>query len=155
MIRMASYKDIEEISRLRVMQQKEDWKELYPNKDEEFYIVTKNYLEEHLNNDVIFFVETIDNRIIATCGLQTIKYMPQCVESGLEGYLCNVFTLKEYRRKGIQTNLIRQCIKYANENNLIKVKLSSDNPEARRLYKSQGFENSKLIMEKDIEEDDL
>lgn len=41
MNRIAKNEDIEEISRLRIMQQKDDWKELYPNKDEEFYAVTK------------------------------------------------------------------------------------------------------------------
>ena len=110
MFKVAKYEDIEEISRLRILQQKDDWQELYPNKDEDFYKITKNYLEEHLNHDIFFFIETIDDKIIATCGLQIIKYMPQCVESGIEGYICDVFTLKEYRRKGIQTNLIRDVL---------------------------------------------
>lgn len=150
MNRIAKNEDIEEISRLRIMQQKDDWKELYPNKDEEFYEVTKKYLEEHLNKDIFFFIEIIDNKIIATCGLQVIKYMPQCVESSVEGYICDVFTLKEYRRKGIQTNLIKECIKFAKKNNIIELKLSSDNPEAIRIYQEQGFEHDKLIMKKEI-----
>lgn len=150
MNRIAKNEDIEEISRLRIMQQKDDWKELYPNKDEEFYEVTKKYLEEHLNKDIFFFIEIIDNKIIATCGLQVIKYMPQCVKSGVEGYICDVFTLKEYRRKGIQTNLIKECIKFAKKNNIIELKLSSDNPEAIRIYQEQGFEHDKLIMKKEI-----
>jgi len=74
--------------------------------------------------------------------------MPQCMESGIEGYICNVFTVKEHRRKGIQTNLIKECIKFAKINNIIKLKLSSDNPEAIRIYKSQGFEHDELIMKK-------
>ena len=148
MNRIAKNEDIEEISRLRIMQQKDDWKELYPNKDEEFYAV--RYLEEHLNKDIFFFIEIIDNKIIATCGLQVIKYMPQCVKSGVEGYICDVFTLKEYRRKGIQTNLIKECIKFAKKNNIIELKLSSDNPEAIRIYQEQGFEHDKLIMKKEI-----
>lgn len=150
MNRIAKYEDIEEIARLRIMQQKDDWEELYPNKDEEFYQITKCYLEEHLNKDVFFFIEVIDNKIIATCGLQVIKYMPQCVESGIEGYICDVFTLNEYRRKGIQTNLIKECIKFAKENNIIELKLSSDNPEAIKIYEGQGFEYDKLIMKKVI-----
>ena len=72
MNRIAKNEDIEEISRLRIMQQKDDWKELYPNKDEEFYAVTKKYLEEHLNKDIFFFIEIIDYMIFATCGLQVI-----------------------------------------------------------------------------------
>ena len=152
MFRIAKQEDIEKISKLRVMQQKDDWKELYPNKDEEFYITTKNYLEEHLNRDIFFFIDIIDNKIVATCGLQVIKYMPQCVESGIEGYICDVFTLKEYRRKGIQTNLIKECIKFAKEKHIIELKLSSDNPEAIKIYKGLGFEYDKLIMKKEIKE---
>ena len=76
--------------------------------------------------------------------------MPQCVESGIEGYICDVFTLKEYRRKGIQTNLIRECIKFAKENNVVKLKLLSDNPEAISIYRKQGFEAENLMMKKVI-----
>ena len=155
MFRIAKYEDIEEISKLRVMQQKDDWKELYPNKDEEFYIITKNYLKEHLNKDIFFFIETIENKIVATCGLQVIKYMPQCVESGIEGYICDVFTWKEYRRKGIQTNLIKECIKFSKKNNIIELKLSSDNPEAIRIYQGQGFVHDELIMKREIKEDEV
>lgn len=155
MFRIARYEDIEEISKLRVMQQKDDWKELYPNKDEEFFIITKDYLKEHLNKDIFFFIEIIEDKIVATCGLQVIKYMPQCVESGIEGYICDVFTLIEYRRKGIQTNLIKECIKFAKENHIIKLKLSSDNPEAIRIYQEQGFEYDKLIMKREIKENKI
>ncbi len=155
MFRIAKYEDIEEISKLRVMQQKDDWKGLYPNKDEEFYIITKNYLEEHLNKDIFFFIEIIENKIVATCGLQVIKYMPQCVESGIEGYICDVFTLKEYRRKGIQTNLIKECIKFSKKNNIIELKLSSNNPEAIRIYQGQGFVHDELIMKREIKEDEV
>lgn len=155
MFRIAKYEDIEKISKLRVMQPKDDWKELYPNKDEEFYIITKDYLEEHLNRDIFFFIEIIDNKIVATCGLQVIKYMPQCVESGIEGYICDVFTLKEYRRKGIQTNLIKECIKFAKEKHIIELKLSSDNPEAIKIYKDLGFEYDNLIMKRKIKENEV
>ena len=155
MFSIAKYEDIEEISKLRVMQQKDDWKELYPNKDEEFYIITKNYLEEHLNKDIFFFIEIIENKIVATCGLQVIKYMPQCVESGIGGYICDVFTLKEYRRKGIQTNLIKECIKFSKKNNIIELKLSSNNPEAIRIYQGQGFVHDELIMKREIKEDEV
>lgn len=151
MFRIAKYEDIEEISKLRVLQQKDDWKEEYPKgTDKEFYETTKNYLKEHLNKDLFFFIEIEDDKIIANCGLQIIKYMPQCVESGIEGYICDVFTLKEYRKRGIQTKLIKECIEFAKKNNIIELKLSSDNPEAIKIYKGQGFEYDKLVMKKEI-----
>ena len=146
-MRIAEKKDIEELSKLRVKQQKEDWKEEYPEgEDKRLYEVTKKYLIEHLNEDMIFFIEEQENHIIATCGLQIINYMPQCVKSGKEGYICDVFTLNEYIRKGIQTKLIGECIKFAKEQNLEILKLSSDNPKAISIYKKYGFENDTLIM---------
>ena len=48
------------------------------------------------------------------------------------------------------TNLIKECIKFAKKNNIIELKLSSDNPEAIRIYQEQGFEHDKLIMKKEI-----
>lgn len=42
--------------------------------------------------------------------------------------------------KGIQTKLIGECIKFAQEQNLEILKLSSDNPEAISIYKKYGFE---------------
>ena len=42
--------------------------------------------------------------------------MPQCIENGINGYICDVFTLNEYRKKGIQANLIKNVLEYAKEN---------------------------------------
>ena len=56
-MRIAEKRDIEELSKLRVLQQKEDWKEDYPEgEDKRLYEVTKKFLIRHLNEDIIFFV---------------------------------------------------------------------------------------------------
>jgi len=146
MNRLAENKDIEELAKLRVLQQKDDWMEDYSGNDKELYKATKEYLEEHLNKDLYTFIEILDNKIVATCGLQIIKCMPQCVETGIEGYICNVFTLKEYRRKGIQTKLLEECIKFAKNNQVIKLNLSTDSTEAIKIYEKQGFKFDKLAM---------
>lgn len=145
---LADKEDIEELSKLRILQQKDDWQEEYPNKDEELYVNTKKYLEEHLNNDIFVFIERQDDKIVATCGIQIIQYMPQCVESGLEAYICDVFTLKEYRRKGIQTRLIDECLNFSKDRGLIKIRISTDSEDGMSLYKKFGFEFDKLMMKK-------
>lgn len=66
-MRIAEKRDVEELSKLRVLQQKEDWKEDYPEgEDKRLYEVTKKFLIRHLNEDIIFFVEEQENHIIAT-----------------------------------------------------------------------------------------
>ena len=150
MIKIASHEDIDEISTLRLMQQKDDQGDLYPNKDEELYEVTKKYLEKHLNNDIYLFVEVINNKIVATCGLQVIEYMPQGIGNGIKGYICDVFTLNEYRKKGIQTNLIKNVLEYAKENYITDLSLSSDNSDAIRIYQKFGFKQDELIMKLEI-----
>lgn len=145
---LAEIDDIEELSKLRILQQKDDWQEEYPNKDEELYVNTKKYLEEHLNNDIFIFIERQDEKIVATCGIQIIQYMPQCVESGLEGYICDVFTLEEYRRKGIQTRLIDECLNFSKDRGLIKIRISTDSEDGISLYKKFGFEFDELMMKK-------
>jgi len=150
MFRLAKIDDIKELSKLRVIQQKDSWKEYYRNNDEELYLITKKYLEEHLNNDIFMFLEIEDNIIIATCGLQIVRYLPQCAENGVEGYICNVFTLENYRRKGIQINLINECIKFAKSKDISILRLTSDVLEAIELYKKLGFEHDKYMMQKEI-----
>lgn len=67
-MRLANNNDILCLSSLRIKQQKDDWQEEYSDK---FNLLerTKNYLEKHLNRDLYIFVEEMDNKIIATCGL--------------------------------------------------------------------------------------
>ena len=150
MIIIAKNENISELSKLRVLQQQEDYGERYPENDDEVYSATKTYLEEHLNKDIYFLVEVINDKIVGTLGLQIIKYMPTCLKSGIEGYICNVYTLKEYRRKGICTNLVKECIKFAEENNIIDLKLTCDIPEARRIYEKHGFVKEEYLMKKKI-----
>lgn len=62
------------------------------------------------------------------------------------GYICSVFTKKEYRRRGVQTNLLKKCIDFACKEDVKMIQLSTDNPEAISIYKKIGFEYDKLMM---------
>lgn len=142
---MANILEIEELSKLRILQQKDDWQEEYED-NTNLSDRTKKYLEKHLNNDIYFFVAKDNYKIIATCGIQILEYLPQCNENGLMGYICDVFTKQEYRKKGIQTKLLKQCIEFANKKEVKMIQLSTDNPEAISIYKKMGFEFDKLMM---------
>ena len=144
-IEMANNEDIEELSKLRVLQQKDDWQEEYEDKMD-LKETTKKYLNTHLNKDIYFFIIRENNKIVATCGLQIIEQLPQCNNNVVMGYICNVFTRKEYRRRGIQTNLLKKCIDFARKKDVKMIQLSTDNPEAISIYKKIGFEQDKLMM---------
>ena len=141
--------DIDKIALLRIKEQKEDWKEEYEDKYD-LVNTTKVYLEKHLNNDIYVFIEEDNGNIIATCCLQIIEYLPQCNDNGKQGFVCNVYTEPEYRKKGVQTKLLNEVIEYAKENNLCELDLSTDSEVAISLYKKLGFEFDSLAMKKEL-----
>lgn len=145
MIKKAMKTDIEEICRLRVLQQKDDWKEEYIDKFN-LYDSTKTFLENHLNKDLHIFLNVVDGYIVSTGGLQIIEYLPQCNDNGKYGYICDVYTLDKYRRKGLQKELLNEIIKFSKTQKLYKLSLSSDNEDAINLYKKMGFEYDHLVM---------
>lgn len=148
-MRMANINDIDKIANVRIKQQKDDWKEQYEDK---YGLLkrTKAYLEKHLNNDFLAFIEEIEDNIIAICCLQIIEYLPQCNDNGKQGYICNVYTDKQYRNQGIQTKLLEEVIRYSINNNLCELDLSTDNDVAISLYKKFGFEFDNWAMKKEI-----
>jgi len=148
-MRIANKNDINKISLIRIKQQKDDWNEQYEDKDN-FLDRTKVYLEEHLNNDLIAFVEEIEDNIIAICCLQIIEYLPQCNDNGKQGFICNVYTDEKYRNQGIQIRLIEEVIKYSNDNNLCELDLSTDSDAAISLYKKCGFVFDNWAMKKEL-----
>ncbi len=103
-----------------------------------------------MNNDFLAFIEEIEDNIIAICCLQIIEYLPQCNDNGKQGYICNVYTDKQYRNQGIQTKLLEEVIRYSINNNLCELDLSTDNDVAISLYKKFGFEFDNWAMKKEI-----
>ena len=144
-MRKANKNDIDKIVQIRIKQQKDIWKDEYVDMYN-LLSTTKTYLEKHLNNDFYAFIEEKDSNIIAICCLQIIEYIPQCNYNGKHGYTCNVYTSDEFRNKGIQTNLLRKVIKFAKENNLCELNLSTDSEKAISIYKKLGFEFDTLTM---------
>ncbi len=146
-MRIANKMDIDKIVQIRIKQQKDDWKEEYIDKCN-LMNTTKIYLEKHLNNNFYAFIEEKDNDIIAICCLKVIEYLPQCNDNGKQGYVCNVYTMDEFRNKGIQTNLLKEVINFAIKNNLCELNLETDSEKAISIYKKLGFDFDNLTMTK-------
>lgn len=149
MIRIATNSDIEKICELRMLQQKDDWKEEYVDKFD-LYNSTKKFMINHLNNDLYIFINIIDENIVATCGIQIIDLLPQCNDNGKEGYICNVYTVPNNRRQGLQKDLLSEVIELAKEKKVYKLNLDTDNKDAIMLYKKVGFNFNNLAMEMNL-----
>lgn len=133
MIRYANINDINILCNFRVLLEQEDGIE------ENFaylYTMMKNYYMIHLNKDCYVLVYTINDKIIAcACLILSIKNNKKI------GYLCNVYTLKEYRNKGIQTKLLKTCLQEAKKYNIYSINLNvnKNNKKAINLYGKLGF----------------
>lgn len=147
MYRIAEMKDIDGITELRILQQKENYKNDYKVEDKIFSQNTKKFLNDNLNKNIYFFIKELDNKIAAMCGIQLINYLPMYNEGiGLRGYICSVYTREEYRKQGIQTHLLKNAIQFSKDKNIGIIELKTTNPDAVSVYEKVGFKEVKKRM---------
>lgn len=65
-------------------------------------------------------------------------------DAGREGFITNVSVTEQFTGRGIATVLLRECIRYASENNVerISLEVSEESTVALRLYERIGFNRS-------------
>ena len=100
----------------------------------------KNIWNEIKKYDIKYYVARENGKIIGSC---YICIIPNLTRGGKPiGFIENVITDKEYRRKGIGRNIIKKAVEYAKEQNCYKVLLQSGNKrtDAHNFYKSVGFD---------------
>ncbi len=93
------------------------------------------------------FVAEIDGRIVGTGGLVLLERPPYKGNlAGLEAYLMNVYTVPQWRGKGIATAIVRQIVNNAERFGAKRVWLHTE-PGAQRLYEKAGFVSKNSEME--------
>lgn len=143
-VRRLNLDDLEQMISLRIELQEYDLIYVEDNqkilKKKDLIEKTKAYFERHLNNDLYMFGVFIDDELISNCGFFIDEHFPTFVnESGLVGYICNVFTKEKYRKKGYQKKVFDVCFRYAKEMGITNFKLNSRNKNAINMYKTFGF----------------
>jgi GNAT superfamily N-acetyltransferase len=91
-------------------------------------------------NNIRYFIAKENNKILASCYMVII---PNLTRNGQSiGFIENVITDKNNRRKGIGKNVMEMAIKYAKENNCYKILLQSNNKrkESHKFYENIGFD---------------
>ena len=146
-VRQLNLDDLEQMINLRIKIQKYDLKYIDSNSivlsQDELQKKTREYLKKSINNNLFMFGYFIDDKLVANCGFYVDKHFPTYNNpSGITGYICNVFTLEEYRNNGYQKKTFNVCFDYAKKMGITSFKLSSMNESAINMYKSFGFNNN-------------
>lgn len=90
---------------------------------------SENSIAESIENEnTILYIAELDGK--------TAGYMGVQIFSG-EGYVTNVATLKEFRRRGVAKALIKEVMK--NEMEFLTLEVRQSNIPAISLYRSLGF----------------
>ena len=91
------------------------------------------------SQNIKYFIAKNNGKIISSC---YICIIPNFTRNGKSiGFIENVITDKEYRRKGIGKKVINNAIEYAKRQNCYKIILQSGikRNEAHKFYESIGF----------------
>lgn len=110
------------------------------------YSKQKAGLEKILDNSGIgdILVLTDNNKII---GMVSILYSISTALGGKVGLLEDMIIDKNYRGKGLGTQLLNAAIEYSRENGCLRLTLLTDfnNETAIKFYKQSGFNKSEMI----------
>ncbi|HEU5403216.1 MAG TPA: GNAT family N-acetyltransferase [Terriglobales bacterium] len=93
-----------------------------------------------------WLVETAERGPIANAGLLLIEWPPNLRDLGLvRGYILNVWTNPEHRRKGIARRLIETVMAEAREKKIHVLALHASD-EGKQIYEKLGFRTSREMM---------
>ena len=105
-----------------------------------------------LEGDQTTVVAVDDGRCVACASMSYIEIMPTFSHtSGKRAHLMNVYTEKDYRRRGIARQLVNMLIEDARVHGATEISLDATE-SGRPLYESMGFKASEECMVIDIQQ---
>ncbi len=137
----ATAKDIPLLADLRIAYLQEDLGAITEDDLQKLQASLPGYYEKHLNKDLMVYVAREEGTIVSCAFLLIVeKPMSPAFITGKTGTVLNVYTRKEYRRKGHAKKLMILMLEDATtqEVSVIELKATED---GYPLYKSIGFED--------------
>ena len=117
--------------------------------DDELVVSSRRYF---LEGDQTTVVAVNDGRCVACASMSYIEIMPTFSHpSGKRAHLMNVYTEKDYRRRGIARQLVNMLIEDARAHDVTEISLDATE-SGRPLYESIGFKASEECMVIDIQQ---
>lgn len=136
---------VAELIELRMAYLEADFGELAPNDEASIRVALPSYFERHLERDLTAFVARAENGRIASVALLLVSEKPANPRfvNGHIGTVFNVYTVPEYRRRGLASKVMAELVAYARDEGLDLVELNATD-EGYPLYRSLGFEDAVL-----------
>lgn len=108
----------------------------------EMEIANKAYFEMALADDsFVAWLAFEDNKIVATSGLSFFMLPPNPKRpDGKEAHIMNMFTLMEYRKKGLGTELFKKIVEEAKIRDYKKITLNATD-KGKPIYEKYGFKD--------------
>ncbi len=135
----ATREDIDELIQLRIAYMIDDFGQVSEHEKESMKNQLPDYFNRKLGEELIAFVARDQNRIVATAYLHIIEIPANSILlNGIYGEVLSVYTLPEYRGRGLCTQLITNLIQYGKEAGLGRIDLSATK-KGYPIYKKLGF----------------
>ena len=137
LIREINPADVEIIARMRVQMLDEVTDDPLPA---ELEVSVRRFVCRHMqDNTCLGVVAEDEGRVIADAVIYLFETMPDEVNvRGLTAMLYNVYTLPEYRGRGIMAQMLPEVIRLAREAGAVELKMTAEK-KAIPLYERMGF----------------
>lgn len=115
----------------------------YDNNIDDNYEV-KDYFKNVIKNKENILLCYKDNDVI-----KGYIYLKRVIENDKKGYLVDgLYVLEDYRRQGIAKKLVDYALKLIKDSEFININVMADNKNAINLYKSFGFREFRITLQK-------
>lgn len=113
----------------------------------ELKLATKQYFLSHINKDLISWGIFQNGKLVVIGSLCLFTRIPYNENlSGLEGYILNIYTASQFRKRGYANQILDTIIEYSHKNKIRRLWLNYSEP-AKRLYTEKGFTKKNNEME--------
>lgn len=152
-IRRAKHSDLENLVELRIALLQEVGNIKNKEESDKVRDANKKYYDEHLNKGAfISFVAESQGKIIGTSGVILISRPPYIHNLlGIDAYIMSVYTIPNYRGKGIATALLDNCIEFAKSTHVGRIILTAS-AAGKAVYEKRGFKHKNSAMELVLDE---
>jgi ribosomal protein S18 acetylase RimI-like enzyme len=109
---------------------------------------TREYLQKALsNNEFISYMAEMNGEPVSISGMVLFKRPPYLENlQGIEAYILNMYTVPEYRGKGLAKRLLENCIEESKKSGVKRIWLHASE-DGEPLYRKMGFNNKDSEME--------